>query len=228
VYMLVVSKINPDLYNIISTFSDFFFNRDISHLEPLIGSNAKMKKVSIKEMAEEATSEEYLQKAIAANPLDYGFPRHSWGLELVQDKSFIEDSELIDVSQKVNDKLMNFFGARFNALQMYYPAGGYIGWHTNCNAKGYNIVMSCNPGADGYFVHYDHNEKKYNYFYDKAGWNIKAGYFGSDLEPEKMYWHAAKTNTPRVTLSYIIDNKNMWMDMMDDIEMDKEFISEDL
>lgn len=226
--MLVVSKINPDLYKILTEFSDFFFNRDFSHLESFIGLNEKMKKVSIKEMANEATSEEYLEKALQVPPLEYGFPRHSWGLELDQDKQYIDDNKLLEVSQHTNNKLINFFGARFNALQMYYPVGGYIGWHTNCNAKGYNIVMSCNPQAEGYFVHYDHQARKYNYFYDKPGWNIKAGYFGSHKEPDKMYWHAAKTNTPRVTLSYIIYDKNIWEDMMDDIEMDKEFISEDL
>lgn len=226
--MLVVSKINPDLLNILTEFSDFFFNRDLSHLEPLIGSNKKMKKVSIKEMADEATSDAYLEKALKAPPLEYGFPRHSWGLELDHDKEYIKDQALLDQSRQTNTKLMNFFGARNNALQMFYPSGGYIGWHTNCNAKGYNIVISCNPGGEGYFVHYDHKAEKYNYFNDNPGWNIKAGYFGSDKEPENMYWHAAKTKTPRVTLSYIIYDKNIWEDMMDDIEIDKNFKSEDL
>lgn len=226
--MLAVSKINPDLHTILNEFSDHFFSKDYTKLESLIGLHPRMKNVSVKEKAEEATSDEYLKKALKAPPQDYGFPRHSWGLELSHDREFIEDKELLDQSKKTNGKLMDFFGARNNALQMFYPSGGYIGWHTNCNAKGYNIVISCNPGADGYFVHYDHVNDKYNYFYDNPGWNIKAGYFGSDKEPEKMYWHAAKTNTPRVTLSYIIYDKNIWEDMMSDIEADKSFKAEDL
>lgn len=226
--MLVVSKINPDLLSILNEFSDYFFTKDLNHLESLIGSNPHIRKSSIKEKADEATSHEYLKNALKAPPLDYGFPRHSWGLELHHDRQFIEDASLLEQCRLTNGKLMDFFGARNNALQMFYPAGGYIGWHTNCNAKGYNIVISCNPGADGYFVHYDHNNDKFNYFYDSPGWNIKAGYFGSDKEPEKMYWHAAKTNTPRVTLSYIIYDKNIWEDMMCDIEADKNFKSEDL
>ena len=43
-----------------------------------------------------------------------------------------------------------------------------------------------------------------------------------------MYWHAAKTSTPRITLSYIVYDKNIWEDMMDDIEVDKDFNPEDL
>lgn len=226
--MQVISKINPELLSILDEFSDFFYSRDYSNLESFISKNHKMKDVSIKEMADEATSEEYLMKALEVPALEYGYPRHSWGLELSMDRDFIDDKELLKKSRETDDKLMTFFGARNNALQMYYPAGGYIGWHTNCNAKGYNIVISCNPGGDGYFVHYDHVNKKYNYFYDKPGWNVKAGYFGSHDEPEKMYWHSAKTNTPRITLSYIIYDKNIWEDMMDDIEMDKSVRHEDL
>lgn len=226
--MLAISKINPELLTILEDFSTYFFNSDYTKLESLIGSDEKMKDVSLKDMADEATSVEYLENALTKHPLDYGFPRHSWGLELTLDRKYIPDKGLIEKCNEVDRRLLDFFGARNNALQMYYPPGGYIGWHTNCNAPGYNIVISCNPGADGYFVHYDHINKKYNYFYDKPGWNIKAGYFGSREEPEKMYWHAAKTNTPRLTLSYIVYDKNIWLDMMDDIEVDKDATHEDL
>lgn len=219
--MQAISKINPELLEILNEFSDFFFSRDYESLEKAIGAHPKMKDIAIKEMADEATSNGYLEKALTAPALEYGYPRHSWGLELEQDKEYFNDKDLRAQCKKTNDKLMNFFGARNNALQMFYPAGGYIGWHTNCNAKGYNIIISCNPGGDGYFVHYDHKTKQYEYFYDKPGWNVKAGYFGSDQEPDKMYWHAAKTKTPRLTFSYIIYDENIWKDMMDDIEMDK-------
>lgn len=225
--MQVISKINPELLTILEDFSNFFFSKDRSSLEASIGSDPSMKEVSKKEMSEEATSNKYLEEALKRPPLEFGFPRHSWGLELALDRKYFKDNDLVKKCNEIDKKLLDFFGARNNALQMYYPPGGYIGWHTNCNAPGYNIVISCNPGADGYFVHYDHINKKYNYFYDKPGWNVKAGYFGSVDEPDKMYWHAARTNTPRLTLSYIVYDKNIWLDMMDDIEVG-ERITEDL
>ena len=215
--MQSLSDLNPDLLKILTEFSDFFYSRDFSHLESLIGSNEKMKNVSVKSMAREAVSEEYLRKALTNPPINYGYPRHSWGLELVMDRRFIEDRELLDKSYKANNDLMNFFGARNNALQMFYPSGGYIGWHTNCNAPGYNIVLSCNPEAKGYFEHYDHVNDKFVRFDDKAGWNCKVGYFGSYEKPEEMYWHCAYTDSPRLTLSYVIYDKNIWTDMIDDI-----------
>ena len=215
------SKLNPDLLKILTEFSDFFYSRDFSHLEPLIGSHPKMKDVSIKSMKDEATGFQYLTEALESDPMKYGFPRHSFGLELKQDRQYIDDKELLDKCVATNNKLMDFFGARNNALQMFYPAGGYIGWHTNCNAPGYNIILSCNPGGDGYFDHYDHVNKKLNRYNDEKGWNCKVGYFGSDKEPEKMFWHCAATNTPRLTFSYIIYDKNIWDDMCDDINYDR-------
>lgn len=214
--MLAIKSLNPELLSILTEFSDYFFQRDSEDLEAAIGDLSDKRK--IKSLGPEAVGKKYIQDAIAdANPLKYGFPRHQWGLELFHEKRFIKDPELISRCAVTNDKLMNFFGARNNALQMYYPAGGYIGWHNNCNASGYNIVLSCNPEARGYFEHYDHTAGKYNRFQDESGWNCKVGYFGSDKEPDKIYWHCAYTDSPRVTLSYVIYDENLWTDMVDDI-----------
>lgn len=217
--MQAISNISSELTTILTEFSDFFFSRDYSHLEQFIGTNNNLKDVAIQSMAEEATSMEYLQKALQ-HPKDYGFPRHSWGLELKMDSSYYSDDELKVKIKHTDDKLMKFFGARNNALQMFYPSGGYIGWHNNANASGYNIVLSCNPGGDGEFEHWDHINNKLNVFKDQPGWNCKVGYFGSFKEPEKMYWHCARTRTPRLTLSYVIFDKNLWESMVEDINGD--------
>ena len=66
----------------------------------------------------------------------------------------------------------------------------------------------------------DHNNNKLNVFKDQPGWNCKVGYFGGFDEPEKVYWHCARTRTPRLTLSYVIFDKNIWEDMVVDINCD--------
>jgi hypothetical protein len=215
--MKAISSLHPDLLQILTEFSDFFYGREFSHLEDYMGHDPKMKNFIVKDKRDEAVSMDYL-KAALPTPTRYGFPRNSWGLELSHEKQFIKDQELLNRAATTNDMLMNFFGARNNALQMYYPSGGYIGWHNNCNAPGYNIILSCNPGADGYFDHYDHVEGRLNRYQDESGWNCKVGYFGSDKEPDKIFWHCAATNTPRVTLSYVIYDENLWLDMVDDID----------
>jgi hypothetical protein len=215
--MKAISSLHPDLLQILTEFSDFFYGRDFSHLEDFMALDPKMKDIIVKDKREDATSMEYLLRALPT-PTKYGFPRNTWGLEMSHEKEYIKDRELLSRADKTNSNLMEFFGARNNALQMYYPEGGYIGWHNNCNAPGYNIILSCNPGGDGYFDHYDHVEQKLNRFQDEKGWNCKVGYFGSDKEPEKIFWHCAATNTPRITFSYVIYDKNLWQDMVDDID----------
>lgn len=217
--MLAISKLNPELLQILTEFSDWFFARDNSDLDNFVGKNPNMKNVSKKDMGEEATSMSYLETALKT-PEKYGFPAHSWGLELNHDHAYYDLEEVKERAKKTNSKLMDFFGARNNALQMYYPAGGYIGWHNNANASGYNIILSCNPGADGEFEHWDHLNNKLNVFKDQAGWNCKVGYFGSFDESDKMFWHCARTRTPRLTLSYVIFDKNIWEDMVADINCD--------
>lgn len=213
--MKVISNINPELLAILTEFSDWFFPRDNSYLESVIKSPARP--WAIKEKCAEATGDAYLQEALK-DPEKYGFPRHSWGLEMKQDHEFYDDNELKDRAGETNSKLMNFFGARNNALQMYYPPGGYIGWHNNSNAHGYNIILTCNPQADGEFEHWDHVNNKLNVFKDKPGWVCKVGYFAKFSEPELVYWHCARTRSPRVTMSYVIFDKNIWEDMVQDIE----------
>ena len=215
-----ISSINPDLLSILTDFSEFFYSRNNDHLESFIGLDPKMKDTNIRDDRDAATSMSYL-KAALSTPIKYGFPRKCWGLEMAQERSRIEDKELLTRATKTNDLLMDFFGARNNALQMYYPAGGYIGWHNNCNAAGYNIILSCNPEADGYFDHYDHVNDKLNRYQDRPGWNCKVGYFGSDKEPDKVFWHCAATNTPRLTFSYVIYDENLWQDMVDDIDFSR-------
>lgn len=216
--MRVISKINPELLGILTEFSDFFFSRGTSHLDKAILEMAEKRDfLPQRDMYEEATSLEYLQNALKKTE-DYGFPRHSWGFDIKGDGPYYDDDELKTESNKVNNKLMDFFGARNNALQMYYPSMGYIGWHHNANAKGYNIVLSCNPEGDGEFEHWDHINNKLNVMNDQPGWNCKVGYYGSFSEPDKIYWHCARTRTPRITLGYIIYDKNIWENMVDDID----------
>jgi hypothetical protein len=212
--MKAILNLNSDLLEILTEFSDWFFTRNNDHLERVIKSPSRP--WAIKEKGMEATGEAYLQQALK-EPEKYGYPRYSWGLEMKRDHNYYDDNDLKDRVAITDNKLMDFFGARNNALQMYYPSGGYIGWHNNANAAGYNIVLSCNPQGDGEFEHWDHVNNKLNVFHDEPGWNCKVGYFGPFKEPENVFWHCARTRSPRVTMSYVIYDKNVWEDMVEDI-----------
>lgn len=212
--MKVVSLNHPELRQILDNFSSWFFNQDLKELEEHLSHDAKKRIGDI----DGVTSLDYLMKALNT-PEDYGFPKSTCGVEMMHGVGLVP-TKFVRKAKETNDALMEFFGARNNALQMYYPAGGYIGWHNNSNASGYNIVLSCNPEGDGEFEHWDHINNKLNVFKDEKNWNVKAGYFGSTKEPEKIYWHCARTRTPRITFSYVVYDENIWNDMVADIEYD--------
>jgi len=210
--MKVVSLNHPELRQILDNFSLWFFNQDLKELEEHLTPDAR-KRIGDKDGT---TSLDYLKKALST-PVEYGYPKSTCGVEMMNGVGVVP-TKFVRKAKEANDALMEFFGARNNALQMYYPAGGYIGWHNNCNASGYNIVLSCNPEGDGEFEHYDHINNKLNVFKDEKNWNVKVGYFGSAKEQDKIYWHCARTRTPRITFSYVVYDKNIWNDMVADIE----------
>ena len=127
---------------------------------------------------------------------------------------------------KLCDNLTNELGAKSNSLACYYPENGYTGWHHNANAPGYNVLFTFNDSNGGYFEEYDILNEKYIKHEDGIGWSAKTGYFGSHKEQDKKVWHcAANYSGQRITVSYIIDQYDMWMDMID--ELDSNWISND-
>lgn len=210
--MQVISNINPELKNILEEFSTWFFNSNYNiDLTPF-------EKLDDSQKGDVATSISYLKEALEA-PEEYGYPKHMFGaiMENTLSVNRLQPKLYREACDNIDKKLINYFGARNNALRAYYPPGGYIGWHNNCNASGYNIIITCNPDGDGEFEHYDLEKNMIIRYRDKKGWFVKAGYFGSSKEPEKIYWHCARTRSPRLTLSYIIPHQSLWLSMIDDI-----------
>ena len=197
-----------------------------------IKSNGPKNKLYSEGRASEAASREYLVAMDADN--HNGFPPDMFGFDLnydtlkrqtiKADSKFFE--EIRQMNNSVDDKLRNFLGARFAALKAYYPKDGYIAWHTNWNAAGYNIIFTYSEGGDGYWRHIDpENSKSHKpdvekmvHIQDKPGWHCKVGYFGTKQETDKIVWHSAYTNEPRLTMSYIIYDEALWTSMVEDIE----------
>ncbi len=212
--MRTLSKIHPALLKILDDFVDWFFQQDLSQLKTRRRDDFKKNLSHI-----ECTDRKYLEEALPT-PDRFGFPRDCYGVDMViHNPNDIGNfpTYFDPVLRKLDDDLITFLGARNNALKMYYPPQGFIGWHNNGNASGYNIVMSYSKTGKGSFYSYDLKTKEIIEYKDNPGWNIKVGYFGKFSEPDKVYWHAARTECDRVTLSYIIYDKNIWDNMVDEI-----------
>lgn len=116
-------------------------------------------------------------------------------------------SKLTNDWGNIRQEVMEWLGAKYHALTAIYPPGGFISWHNNANAAGYNLIITYSETGDGWFDYIDPKTKKRMRVQDKPGWQCKAAYFGRFDEPDKVFWHAASTDCWRVTVSFVF-----WMD----------------
>jgi hypothetical protein len=167
--------------------------------------------------AEYWVSQEYLD-FMQAKEKAIGYPESCWGISIGADAYGRAPAHLIQVASDLDLKLSQLLGARNCAVKMYYPEGGWMGWHHNANAPGYNILLSWTKNGNGYFE-WEHPTTKEKHRESDApgGWTCKVGYFGHFSEPDKIFWHCARAFETRITLGFIIPDKEMWESMIDDI-----------
>lgn len=136
-------------------------------------------------------------------------PDHYQGKDLVK---YTRDFARLD-----ND-LTTELGLQRSALSMMYPPGGFIGWHNNADAPGYNVIFTYSETGDGWFSYIDPATKEQVTIQDKPGWSLKGTYFGS-YEDDCVVYHCASTNCWRMTLSYILGSDvDYWRDALYHIE----------
>jgi hypothetical protein len=209
--MRLLNSLHDDLSNILNEYSTWFFgNKVYERLDPLLGPETD---------SDDPTSVEYLLEAME-DPVRYGFPRQSLAmcLEKKVDLPRKAPKDVLDKTSAFTDSLVHFLGARHSALAMYYPPGGYIGWHHNGNAPGYNLILTINEQADGEFELYNMVDESFQTYPDKDHWTGKVGYFGDVFKKEELCWHTARSRGHRLTMSFVIYDKNIWDHMIEDIE----------
>lgn len=203
--MQTVELNNPDLKQILDDFMNVLLKCDRSKFP--------YHKADI--TADYACGVEYLQH-MQGKKVD-GFPEKTYGLDLM--KWMSPHESLQKALLKLDSELLSWSGSRNNAVKMLYPQGGYMGWHHNANAPGYNILLSWSKDGKGYFRYQDPITKEIITMHDTPGWTVKCGYYGPWHEPDRIYWHCANAKEEeRFTLGYIIPHEGMWQDMIDDIQ----------
>lgn len=146
-----------------------------------------------------------------------GFPEQTRGIDLMRFQTPYESVQ--KALKKLDQELLAWSGSRNNAVKMLYPKGGFMGWHHNANAPGYNILLSWSEKGLGYFRYQDPITKEIVTMHDTPGWTCKVGYYGPWHEPDRIYWHCASAeHEERFTLGYIIPHEGLWNDMCDDIQ----------
>jgi hypothetical protein len=135
----------------------------------------------------------YLQKHMN-DPDHKGFPVEHYSLPVYN----IPDDRLKEVTKYTANDFISNLGANSDAVFLYYPPGGFVGWHTNQNNSGWQFIFSWSEQGNGFFQYYDKKKKAIVQIPDKAGWQCRHYHFGKD-EPDHC-WHSAYTNVPRITV----------------------------
>ena len=207
--MRFTNSISKDLLEILEPYREWFFAQEDHHLlrEP-DRTNGKT--------FESATSEEYLRQIVEKDGEHSGFPECAKCCDI----SMVHEVPTTHKEKQrvLNEELIRFLGARNNAVHVYYPEEGFMGWHTNWNAHGYNILLTYNTEeAGGYFRYLDPVTKEVVTLWDPKGWSCKVGYFGRRSETDKVIYHSCGSHTKRLTFGYVIPHLEMWRSMIEDI-----------
>ena len=195
---------NNELLKLLNSFSEWFNTID-------------KKEIKIKgkeDVNEYYTSEEYYE---SINKKDHiGYPEETYGIDLnmTQATPLCFREKIRNIDKDFNSIL----GSRNCAVKMYYPKNGYMGWHNNNNAHGYNILFSYSKNGNGFFRYKEPKNLSTTTMFDSAGWTAKVGYYGNNDESDKLFWHCARAYEDRLTLGFVIPDKNFWQMMIEDIE----------
>ncbi len=207
--MKFLSKLSDDLLCILNPYKEWFFSQtdhDLLCEKDRTGGEDYIT----------AVSDEYLKKILDKDGAHVGFPEVARCCDISQ---YPHIPGLHKEKQKeLNAELIRFLGARNVAVHTYYPPEGFMGWHNNWNAHGYNILLTYNSEENGGFFRYlDPVTKEVITMPDPKGWSCKVGYYGRGRERDKVYYHCCSNTAKRLTLGYVVPHLEIWRSMIEDI-----------
>lgn len=202
---------NTELLKILNEYSDWFFSSDYSRLVEISHHEGRHRGMKL----EEACGEKYLKHIVDKDNKHIGWPETTISVDIASDEQVPREHK--QRRNEIDQTLCEFLGAHNQAVNVFYPEGGYMGWHNNWNAHGYNILLSYSPTGNGFFRYMDPLTKEIITMEDKPGWTCKVGYYGRGREPDKVYYHCAGSYEPRITLGFIVPHLEIWRNMIEDI-----------
>lgn len=217
--MIFTDSICDELMDILMPYTEWFFAQEDHDL--LRGPDEFNKKRAGGLNIETATDEKYLEHIMSKGAKHVGFPETVICTDMNQmyrEPWFPQQHHY--KQQEFNKEIVSFLAAKNTAVHTYYPPGGFMGWHTNHNAIGYNILLTYNPdGEGGFFRWYDSVKDEIKTLPDPKGWSCKVGYYGGYTEREKgnMIYHCCGNTVKRLTLGYIVPHLDLWQSMIGDI-----------
>ena len=209
---------NSEFLDILNEYKDVLMRRDSPDQDPLIKKEMPISHSD--EEPERWLSDQYLKEIMDAGEKHEGFPKVLKGFTGLKHEGNNTQGKVIkDASRVLNSKMLEFLSARNNALNACYPPGGFISWHNNANAPGFNIICSWSETGEGWFDYWDLDKKERVRVQDKPGWQAKMTYFGPYWKPDDLVYHAAYTDCYRITVAFVFaEADQFWEEVIEDIE----------
>lgn len=213
--MIKVDNIPSDLQKVLDRLTEVFFDIEQDDFQNIDFDIRNPRKI----VWQDATSKEYLLSQQSKKVS--GYPVAARGVDfntlIKHDRSNLHMLKYVPVLQEINHEIQSFFCSRCTALMMYYPAGGFVDWHTNANAYGYNALLTYSKTGQGAFLYQHPHTKEIITLEDAPGWSLKLGSF--DTWGGSPLWHSAYTECERLTWSYIIPD-DMWRFVAEELNVD--------
>ena len=210
---------NQDFIDILNEYKDILLHRENETDDPYIAKELRL--TCEKEIAEDWVCDEYMNDIISQGRSHNGYPvilRGFTGLKYGDD-NHKNGEKIKEATKTLNSKLIEFLSCRSNALNACYPPGGFISWHNNANAHGYNIIITYSETGEGWFDYWDIEKKERVRIQDKPGWQAKMTYFGPYEDPDKLCYHAAYTDCYRITVAFVFaEADEFWQEVIEDLE----------
>lgn len=209
---------NSEFLDILNEYKDVLLKREPGDDTPLIAKEMTVNHND--DTPDDWLSNQYMHEIINMGSGHDGFPKVLKGFAgLKHEGGDMRGKVIKDASRTLNTKLMEFMSARNNALNACYPPGGFISWHNNANAKGYNIIITYSENGNGWFDYWDIEKQERVRIQDVPGWQAKMTYFGPYDDPDKLCYHAAYTDDYRITVAFVFDEADeFWEEVIEDLE----------
>lgn len=202
---------NKEVLDILNEYSDWFFSQDLSPLDEITQNKGRHQGYDL----EYGCGPEEMNTIVTKDSEHIGYPEKTISVDLLSEEKAPKQQK--EKCRELSNTLCAYLGARNQAVNVYYPENGFMSWHNNWNAAGYNILLSYSKEGNGFFRYLNPITKEVITMMDKPGWTCKVGYFGRGREPDKVIYHCAGSYEKRLTLGFIIPHLDMWRNMIEDI-----------
>jgi hypothetical protein len=209
--MKLVDIKNEEVLAIITEYSDWFFSQDLTDLDKISNHEGRHQGYTL----DTACGLDHLEEIVSKDGRHIGYPEKTMSVDIASEERVSSEHKNKCITMATT--LCSYLGARNQAVNVYYPSEGFMSWHNNWNASGYNILLSYSKEGNGFFRYRDPITKEIVTMKDSPGWTCKVGYFGKGRKPDKVVYHCAGSHEPRLTLGFVIPHLEMWQDMIADI-----------